>query len=291
MKISIERLGMEVTLLCNLRCKQCVMNCPEFTQYYNKSLFIDDGGGGGGYYMSLREEKETLKITFSLIDRIHSLQISGGEPLLVHNIPKIVQECFEYSNSFDELLLFTNATIPLKDEFIAVLKNIDNKFKFYISNYGIHKEKVNAFIQKLQSNNINYIEIKYYGEDQHCGGFVDYGKYERHSRTPEELKSLFLSCAQAQTIRCHPTMNGHIHYCPFALGGTERNLIPSKINVDYLDIFDPKITMDEKRDWFRKIRSVDYITACEYCSGDFGTTDISKRHPAGEQKDCNNDYN
>jgi hypothetical protein len=259
------------------------MKCPEFTQSRNRPLFIDCGGGGGD--MSILELKETLKIIFAMVDKIHSLQISGGEPLLVHDIHKMVYECFEYSNSFDELLLFTNATIALNDEFIDTLKNVDDKFKFYISNYGIHKEKVNAFIQKLQSNNINYIEIKYYGEDQHCGGFVDYGKYECHGRTHEELKSIFLSCGQAQTIRCHPTMNGHIHYCPFALGGTERGLIPSKKNIDYLDIFDSKITMDEKRDWFNRIRSINYITACDYCSGDFGTTDTSKRHPAGEQMD------
>jgi hypothetical protein len=238
---------------------------------------------GGGGDMTLVEIKETLKTIFAMANKIHSLQISGGEPLLMRNIAEIVNECCKYTDQFDELLLFTNATINLKEDFLQMLQYIDKKLKFYISNYGLYPENVKAFIKKLIENNINYIEIKYYGEEQHCGGFVDYGEYKRHNRSHEELKSLFLSCGQAQIIRCHPTIYGRIHYCPFSLGGTERGIIPSKKNIDYLDVFDTEMSFEDKCKWFSDIASIGYLTACDYCSGDFGTLDGSKRRPAGEQ--------
>jgi hypothetical protein len=50
-----------------------------------------------------------------------------------------------------------------------------------------------------------------------------------------------------------------------------------------VDLFDEKTTREEKQISFLKILNGRYITSCDYCSGDYGTSDKTKRYPAAEQ--------
>jgi hypothetical protein len=221
---------------------------------------------------------------FSIVDSVELLQISGGEPLLYKELSTMISTCFKYSDRFEKLMVFTNGTIPLRDEVLNVINQYKDRFIFFISNYGMHAEMFNLFIKTLEKNSVTYKMLNYYGNDQYFGGWVDFGEYAPHRRTPAELVQIFHSCGQVQSGGCWQVRNGQIHWCPRSLRGTLEKVIPSKKNIDYIDIFDADTTLDEKCAALNKLIHTDYFLACDYCTGDIGTTDTAKRYPAAEQK-------
>jgi hypothetical protein len=76
-----------------------------------------------------------------------------------------------------------------------------------------------------------------------------------------------------------------MHWCLRSLRGVEQRLISAKEGTDYLNLFDNRISLQSQRETLKRIINTGYISACDYCSGDIGTTDTSKRHPAAEQMD------
>ena len=60
----------------------------------------------------------------------------------------------------------------------------------------------------------------------------------------------------------------------------ELQKIPLK-DTEYLDLFEG--TREEKREKFVKLMQLEFITACDYCNGNYGTSQLGKRYPAGEQ--------
>ena len=51
------------------------------------------------------------------------------------------------------------------------------------------------------------------------------------------------------------------------------------------ELDDENTTIEQKKQLFEELQKRTVITACDYCNGYYGTTDVSKRYPAGEQMD------
>ncbi|MDR0682278.1 MAG: hypothetical protein LBG15_10605 [Dysgonamonadaceae bacterium] len=150
-----------------------------------------------------------------------------------------------------------------------------------MSDYGVYSKRAGKIRGLLQSAGVECIYVKYHGKDMHYGGWVDMGDFSARGRTKDELYALFKKCPLGKSDGgCWPCWNGQIHICARSLCGTLQGLIPSKKGVDFVDIFDETAN---KRDIMMNILNSDYITACDYCSGDFGTTDPAKRRKPAEQ--------
>ena len=267
-KLELFIMNLTLTLRCSLKCKLCVADVPQYTVAPHFSF----------EYLS-----ECLKKAFSIVDHVERMQLSGGEPLLHKDIAKIWKETMKYQDKFDNLGIFLNGTVKLSDELLDVIKQYDtNKFMFYVSHYGAVSSKADEIIAQLEENNLKYSVKKYYGENQHMDGWVDYGNYEYFDYTENELKSIFQNCGVCQMGGIWSVRFGEIHRCTRSASGMSRGLIP-KIEEDYIDLFDKQKSIQEQKEKLVRLMSKDYITACKYCPGDFGTKDKTKRYPAGEQ--------
>ena len=79
------------------------------------------------------------------------------------------------------------------------------------------------------------------------------------------------------------TRDGKVHWCSRSQRGMELGFIPDNPD-DYVDLFD-LTTREEKQQKFRHIAEKHYLSACDRCSGDQGTNDITVRHKAAEQEE------
>ena len=267
-KINLFILNLTLTLRCTLKCKLCVADIAKYETppHFSKEFLF-----------------EAMKKSFSIIDYVERFQLSGGEPLIHKDFAEILENALNYSSQFGFLGIFSNGTIVPDKETIEVINKFGDKskVKFFISHYGEHSKKVPEIENILSQNNINY-EVKiYHGENQHFDGWVDYGNYEKQNYNEEELVSLFNDCAANRIGGIWSCRYGEIHRCTRSASGTDLGAIP-KIKGDYIDLF-ADISDNEQKEMLRLLINKPYITACSYCTGNFGTNDVTKRFPAAEQ--------
>jgi len=276
-KIALGRLNFWVNTRCNLHCKLCGSGIPYFKDSAVKDMGIDE-------FIKMARVIFGNSIGEGIVDSAKSIEINGGEPLLNRDLPSIVEETLKYADRFEKIRITTNGTIPLSNELLAVLKNSKGKTALYLSDYGSLSKKSTEIKETLASNGIECISTKYYGENMHYGGWVDFGRYEARNRSIEQIGMVYKNCPLGKTGGgCWPLWNGQMHICSRSLCGTQQGTIPSKSGKDYLDIFDTNTDVSEKRGILLKIMNAEFITACDYCSGDFGTTDLGKRRDPAEQ--------
>jgi hypothetical protein len=233
--------------------------------------------------MTTDECEALLAAFFDTIIRVDTLHLSGGgEPFLHPRLVDLVEICMKYASKFDRLMLFTNCTVVPSDSLIDTLKRYKNKIIVQVSLYGVKPERESEVLTTLEAASIPLKVEKYYGDDQAFGGWVDFGKWEAHNKTEHELEHIYKNCAVTRDMCGNwRARDGKVHWCSRSQRGMELGLLPD-ITQDYVDLFDGS-TREEKREKFRKILSARYLTACDYCSGDQGTSDLQKRHPAAEQ--------
>lgn len=262
-------LNLTLTLRCTLNCKLCVADVPKYKKlpHFEMDYLID-----------------SMDRCFEIVDYAERFQMSGGEPLIHKDIHKIVEHAMNYKDKFSMLGIFSNGTIVPSQELIDVINKYKESvdFKFYISHYGEHSNKVDEVSKVLGDNQIPY-EVKiYHGENQHFDGWVDYGNYENQDYSEEKLKDLFKNCGVHQMGGIWSLRFGELHRCTRSASGTSLGKIP-KIEGDYLDFFNDD-SADTRRQKLHELMNKDYISACKHCTGDFGTVDKSKRFPAAQQQ-------
>lgn len=257
-----------ITTRCDLRCKLCCEYVPQ-----NKP-FAD---------ISLEECKKILDAYFNVVDYVETLHLSGGgEPFLHKELDKLISACMKYDDRFGRLMLFTNSTINPGDSLLETINKYKDRIVIQVSHYGIRPEIEKANLKRLEETGANIKFVKYYGEDQAFGGWVDFGEWVDHNDTIEKLSEKYSQCAVVSKMDGNwRTRNGRVHICSRSQRGTELGLIPV-FEDDFVDLFDES-SIDEKRAKFDRIRNCQYINACRYCSGDQGTDDAALRHPAAEQ--------
>jgi len=239
--------------------------------------------------MTAEEEKKILKAAFDTVDHIVTLHLTGGgEPFLHPELPQLVGNAMEYADRFDRLMLFTNCTVSPSEPLMEVLHRFKTKILVQVSQYGQFPEREQAVLQTLQKFDISCKVVKYYGEDQDFGGWVDFGPWNEQGQPSRVLEERFHACAVTSVMRGNwRTRDGKVHWCSRSQRGVELGLIPDNPE-DYVDLFDSTSRKD-KQEKFQTIATKRYLSACNHCSGDQGTEDSAKRFPAAEQIGGNNE--
>lgn len=269
-ELKLPNVNLTPTMRCNLRCKLCGVLVPQYK--YRPQMSVD-------------EFTKTLKAIFDIADSIGRLQITGGEPLLHPQLDALLKICFQYADRFDEMWFFSNCAVPFRSDVLDVLKAHSNQVVVHCSDYGVRPEVSEQNLKQLTAAQIPHKYLKYYGDSQYCDGWVDNGDFIPHHRTPEENEQIFSACSHVCRGGSWYVRHGQLHWCGRSVRGTELKKIPLR-HEDYLDIFDPSTTVEEKRSRLNALMHVHTITACDYCNGYYGTSDSANRRHAGEQLPC-----
>lgn len=267
-ELILNKMSLVVTTRCNLKCRLCDEFIPQ-----NKP-FPD---------MTPAEEARILEALFQVVDHVNLLHLSGGgEPFLNSYLADMIHTAFHYGSRFDRLMVFTNSTIPVSDKLLDALTQHRDRIIVHASNYGLAPERSEALYQVLRDHGVNLRVVKYYGEAQDYGGWVDFGPWQARRRTEDELAGIFSNCGVTKAMNGNwRTRDGTVHWCQRSQRGMELGLLPDS-PADYVDLFG-KETREEKRKHFRTILSTRFLSACDHCSGEHGTDDPAKRFPAGQQ--------
>ena len=264
----LGKLSLIIITRCNLHCKLCCEYVPQ-----NKP-FPD---------MTVEEAERILAAAFDVIDHVNTLHLTGGgEPFLHRQYAKLVEAAMRYSNRFDRLMLFTNTTVPISEELLETMRRYRDRILVQTSRYGINPEREQKILDTLQNAEINCKIVKYYGDEQDFGGWVDFGPWDAQGAAPEKLTQRFAGCAVTKAMHGNwRTRDGKVHWCSRSQRGMELGLIPGRPE-EYVDLFD-ETSREEKQEKFRRIAGCRYLSACDRCSGDQGTEDVSLRIKAAEQ--------
>lgn len=255
---------------CNLHCRLCCEYVPQNTPFPD---------------MTVNDEEKILSAAFDTIDYIKTLHLTGGgEPFLHPQLGELIEGAMKYSEKFDRLMLFTNCTVPVSPKLMSALVKYKEKILVQVSRYGLFPEREEKTLQSLLDNHICCKVVKYYGEEQDFGGWVDFGPWISQNKDAKTLEKRFRSCALTDVMHGNwRTRDGKVHWCTRSQRGMELGLIPDHPE-DYVDLFD-STSREEKQEKFRQISKKQYISACDHCSGDPGTEEAALRHPAAEQID------
>ncbi len=267
---ALNKLSLIVITRCNLRCKLCCEFVPQ-----NKA-FPD---------MTAEQAKQILTEAFRVVDHIKTLHLTGGgEPFLHRQLPQLVEAAMEHQSQFDRLMLFTNSTVPPSDELLDVIRCYKDRILVQMSLYHVKPEREAVVSKLIAETGVSCKIVKYYGDEQSFGGWVDFGKWERYHRTEEELAKTFANCGITRDLHGNwRTRDGKVHWCTRSKRGMELGFIPDNPD-DYVDLLDSSESIEKKREKFRRIENASYLSSCDYCSGDMGTQKSTKRFPAAEQQ-------
>ncbi len=264
-ELRMERVGLSVTLTCNLKCKLCAAYSP----YHNKKTTV-----------GIEDLKKILVRYFNITDFVEQLGITGGEPMLHPDLPELFEEIYTYLSRIGEVRIFTNGTIIPDQKLICVLKKYGPKFSFLIDDYGAHlSTKIPEIVKVLDENGIAYVVRDYCSESLHCGGWVDFGDVREKKHSYDEAKELYSKCAFPNKLHfCFTIYGGIMRPC----GPIGRRLslgLPVSEN-EYVDILDDSLSIEEQKVKIRNIYNASYFETCAYCNG---LCDDSERFKPAEQ--------
>lgn len=144
----VDNLCLTITKNCNLKCEHCLR--------------------GDRYNINISDE--TIKNTFSKINKIGMLVLTGGEPLLSYNtincINKVIEEIKNNNVKVDKILIFTNGTI-YNEYIVKTLKELynlalsKNECIFAISDDEYHGKEIERLniIKKYINNTEKYNDL------------------------------------------------------------------------------------------------------------------------------------
>ncbi|MBR2132729.1 MAG: radical SAM protein [Oscillospiraceae bacterium] len=261
--LTTKRMSIVPTMCCTLKCKLCSNHMPEFKK-----------PGSATYEEIIRD----IDAVFALFDRIEWLQFVGGEIFLNPHMAEVFRYCTKYRDRFSKLIVETNATLPLREAEIEALALYGENADVMISDYGELSKNRDNNVAALEKAGVPYRLKKYYGEDQHFGGWIDNTGLRDYGEPQELVEQLASGCAQVRLENMH-LYRGKLHRCSNSLFMMELGVVDPNPR-DYLDLYDETLTREEKRavvrDFYTKARK-----SCRYCTWKSG--DSAERHSAAEQ--------
>lgn len=232
-KLFLRSVDIVISEKCSLKCK----DCSNLMQYYLHPKNFS--------YEQIKTEFNQLT---SNISQIFEVRLIGGEPFMNKQIYDIIN-FFLLNKKISKLVVYTNGTIPLKDEKIKKFNNKD-KLVFTITDYG--KLSKNTFKVKSQLDE-NEIVARLHPPEN----WTDSGKIYDFNRSIEEMEILFEKCCGKNLLT---SMNGNLYRCPFAANAESLKAIPRDKNNSV-----PLNSTPEEILFYT--REISFIPACNFCKG------------------------
>lgn len=272
MELKEKHLSFVITTVCTLNCRHCSSLIP----YFKKT--------GAAKHTSLKVIQREIAAVFQIYDHIEDVTISGGEPLLHPELTEIVSYCMSFAKQFTSLRIFTNGTIIPKQELLAQIKAYDGRLTLTVDDYGPERSaRVGDIAALFAQNGLPLRIIHYWGDDQHCGGWVKLGPPEQYrGYSPTELETMYKSCHFAQ-YKVLSVLNGKLSNCGRAIFGRELGLMSSEnalADDQIIDLLDTNIPLSRKKE-IAAAYGTTPLQACRYCGG--FNSGHGERIPAGEQ--------
>ena len=117
-KLFLKSIDIIITEKCSLKCK----DCSNLMQYYMNPINV-----------SFNEILNDFQTLINNVDHIYEIRLIGGEPFMNKDIYKIIKEISK-NEKLSRIVIYTNATIPLKEKYIDILKH--SKVVFSVTTYG-----------------------------------------------------------------------------------------------------------------------------------------------------------
>ena len=262
--LHLRNTALAITERCTLKCKLCFAYIPYHDNPQN---------------MTIGEISTVIERYFSIVSRVDSFCITGGEPLLHRDLLTILEMLSRYSSQINKTMdLITNGTLDFKDEVVRFLEYNKDKARVIISDYGKYSTKAKALEKKMRSLGINVRVESYNGESPLYGGWVDCTdhslKHFTQHDVDEQGKSCYFKNKRGYTIR-----KGELHNCGRSYWRMLQNIVPRNLD-EYIDLLDSTASIEEQRETLRKLHEKVSVTSCAYC---WGTNDHSKRYKPAEQ--------
>lgn len=265
-----KQIAFQILTPCTLNCRLCADYAP---LYREKGIH---------YFVTLENFGKEINEVFKIYDFIEDITITGGEPLLHPQLTEILTLTLKnFSSQFHKCRIFTNGTIIPKTALLdQVVLYGKNNFEFVIDDYGAISANTARMESLLSQYGISYRINHYYGDKQHCGGWIDYGPLDLfHNESREMLQAKIQNCHNANWKNLL-VFKGKLYLCTQAAFGHDLNYFSLQSN-EYIDLLDETTSITEKKAIAFQLGK-EPISSCQYCNG--FDVEKSQRFPAGEQK-------
>lgn len=249
-----------VNTICTLQCKHCLTRTPHQNRKVN---------------FSKENIMRDISVLFEIYDYMSHIDLEGGETLLHPDLGYLVDNIYTHyiaAGRCEEIRIITNCTILPDNDLLAAAKRIVREKKdgilFILDDYGAELSIIKSEFERiLEEANIPYRVNKYWGEDVHFGGWIDFGDFSLKEKSPAFLQKQFESCHQVHDSKTGKTKpyvrDGKIYVCSVQMSGPEHIELQEG---EYIDICDDKLTIEDKVEIAKRFGERP-INHCKYCNG------------------------
>lgn len=228
----IHSVDVVISEKCTLNC----VDCSNLMQYYEEPKNLS--------YELIVDDFESLTRT---INHIYEIRLIGGEPFANKDIYRII-DYFLANQKISKLVIYTNATIPLKENLMS--KYSDPKIVFSITDYGDLSKNTKKVTDVLDNSNIAYRALP-------PNNWTDSAKIFDHNRSEESMIEIFENCCGKNLFTL---MYGKLYRCPFSSNAERLNAIPQ--------VSENSVKVDSSLDEIEYfLNDIPYIPACNFCNG------------------------
>lgn len=217
---------------CTLNCKDCANLMPYFEDAQNIN-----------YDMVVRDFENLV----SKIEHVFEVRLIGGEPFVNKDIYRIIDYFLE-STKITKLVIYTNATIPLKANLME--KYVNPKLVFSITDYGDLSKNTKKVTGMLDEMNIAYRALP-------PNNWTDSAGIGDQKRTEEGMIDIFERCCGKNLFTI---MYGKLYRCPFVANAERLHAIP----FDQRNGVSLEGTIEEIVEYTNDIK---YLPSCNFCNG------------------------
>lgn len=228
----IHSVDIVISEKCTLNC----VDCSNLMQYYEDPKNLS--------YELIVDDFENLTKT---INHIYEIRLIGGEPFANKDIYKIIDYFLE-NQKISKLVIYTNATIPLKESLLTNYS--DPKLVFSITDYGDLSKNTKRVTDVLDKLDIAYRALP-------PNNWTDSAKINDYKRSNESMLEIFENCCGKNLFTL---MYGKLYRCPFSSNAERLQAIP----IDPKNSVNVNASLDEI-EYF--LNDIPYIPACNFCKG------------------------
>lgn len=231
-KLFLRSVDLVITEKCSLKC----VDCSNLMQYYEKPIDVD--------FSEIKGDFEKL---LENVEFIYEVRLIGGEPFMNKEIYAILEYLLKI-DKIEKIVIYTNATIPIKDDKLNILK--DKKIIFSVTDYGEISKNTPKVLRQLTDYGLT---CRVHRPEY----WTDSGKIHYHNRSEKELEEIFDQCCGKNLTTLS---SGRLYRCPFAANADRLGAIPS-------DRRNSVLVTDSELQIKNYTREINYLPACNYCNG------------------------